>query len=87
MEPATIIQKGGRMFYVVFVEEESTSEAHQTERMVQIETNLDDLSPQAYEYIMEQLFQVGAVDVALIPVVMKKSRPGVVLSCLASRKI
>jgi uncharacterized protein (DUF111 family) len=51
---------------------------------MQIETNLDDLSPQTYEYLMEQLFQVGAVDVALAPVVMKKSRPGVVLSCLAT---
>lgn len=68
----------------VFLEEESTSEARQTERVVQIETNLDDLSPQTYEYLMEQLFQVGAVDVALSPVVMKKSRPGVVLSCLAA---
>jgi uncharacterized protein (TIGR00299 family) protein len=68
----------------VFLAEESSSEARQTERMIQIETNLDDLSPQTYEYVMEQLFQVGAVDVALTPVVMKKSRPGVVLSCLAT---
>lgn len=68
----------------VFLEEEPPSEARQIERMIQIETNLDDLSPQTYEYVMEQLFQVGAVDVALAPVVMKKSRPGVVLSCLAT---
>jgi pyridinium-3,5-bisthiocarboxylic acid mononucleotide nickel chelatase len=68
----------------VFLEEESSSEARQTERMIRIETNLDDLSPQIYEYVMEQLFQVGAVDVALTPVVMKKSRPGVVLSCLTT---
>ncbi|MBX3329333.1 MAG: nickel pincer cofactor biosynthesis protein LarC [Nitrospira sp.] len=68
----------------VFLGEESLSETNQTERMIQIETNLDDLSPQTYEYVMEQLFQVGAVDVALTPVVMKKSRPGVVLSCLTT---
>ncbi len=68
----------------VFLEEESTPEARQTERVIQIETNLDDLSPQTYEYLMEQLFQVGAVDVALTPVVMKKSRPGIVVSCLAT---
>ena len=68
----------------VFLEEESTSVANQTERMIQIDTNLDDLSPQAYEYVIEQLFQVGAVDVTLVPVVMKKSRPGVLLSCLAT---
>jgi uncharacterized protein (TIGR00299 family) protein len=68
----------------VFLGEESSSETNQTELMIQIETNFDDLSPQTYEYVMEQLFQVGAVDVALTPVVMKKSRPGVVLSCLAN---
>lgn len=68
----------------LFVEEEPTSTANQTERMIQIETNLDDLSPQTYEYILEQLFQVGAVDVVLAPVVMKKSRPGILLSCLAT---
>lgn len=68
----------------VFLQDESASAVHQLERMLQIETNLDDLSPQTYEYLMEQLFQVGAVDVALTPVVMKKSRPGVVLSCLAA---
>jgi pyridinium-3,5-bisthiocarboxylic acid mononucleotide nickel chelatase len=68
----------------LFVEEEPTSAANQTERMIQIDTNLDDLSPQTYEYIMEQLFQVGAVDVVLAPVVMKKSRPGILLSCLAT---
>lgn len=68
----------------VFLEEESATEAPSTERVLQIETNLDDLSPQTYEYLMDQLFQVGAIDVALAPVVMKKSRPGIVLSCLAA---
>ena len=68
----------------VFLEEESASEAQPTERVIQIETNLDDLNPQTYEHIMERLFQVGAVDVVLAPVVMKKSRPGVMLSCLAA---
>jgi uncharacterized protein (TIGR00299 family) protein len=68
----------------LFVEEEPTSPANQTERMIQIDTNLDDLSPQTYEYIMEQLFRVGAVDVVLVPVIMKKSRPGILLSCLAT---
>jgi uncharacterized protein (TIGR00299 family) protein len=71
----------------VFLEEDSSSEARRTERMMQIETNLDDLSPQTYEYVMEQLFQVGAVDVALTPVVMKKSRPGIVLSCLTTEDL
>ena len=54
------------------------------DRVMQIETNLDDLTPQAYEHVMEQLFAVGALDVTLTPVIMKRSRPGVVVSCLAA---
>ena len=69
----------------VFLSEESTQVGRPTDRVMQIETNLDDLTPQAYEHVMEQLFAVGAVDVALIPVIMKRSRPGVILSCLVAR--
>ena len=68
----------------VFLADEAASSGRPTDRVVQIETNLDDLNPQAYEHVMAQLFAVGALDVALIPVIMKRSRPGVILSCLAS---
>ena len=70
----------------VFLQDDSTPDAYQTERIMQIETNLDDLNPQIYEHVMEQLFGLGAVDVALIPVVMKKSRPGVLLTCLTPKE-
>lgn len=69
----------------VFVSEESAQSGRSTDRVMQIETNLDDLNPQAYEHVMEQLFAVGALDVALVPVIMKRSRPGVILSCLVAR--
>ncbi|NJL15904.1 MAG: LarC family nickel insertion protein [Nitrospira sp.] len=69
----------------VFLQDESAPPTHRTEQVIQIETNLDDLNPQTYEHVMEQLFAVGAMDVALVPVVMKKSRPGVIVSCLAKR--
>ena len=69
----------------VFLSEESPQAGCPTDLVMQIETNLDDLNPQAYEYVMERLFAVGAVDVALIPAIMKRSRPGVVLSCLVAR--
>lgn len=70
----------------VFLADETVSTGRPTDRVVQIETNLDDLNPQAYEHVMAQLFAVGALDVALIPVIMKRSRPGVIVSCLASRE-
>ncbi|MDR4465099.1 MAG: nickel pincer cofactor biosynthesis protein LarC [Nitrospira sp.] len=66
----------------VFLQDASPLELRRTEQVVQIETNLDDLNPQTYEYVMERLFEVGAMDVALIPITMKKTRPGVVVSCL-----
>ena len=69
----------------VFLSEDSPQERRPTDRVMQVETNLDDLNPQAYEYVMEQLFAVGALDVALIPIIMKRSRPGVLVSCLVAR--
>lgn len=69
----------------VFLADDSAAAGRPTDRVMQIETNLDDLNPQAYEHVMDQLFAVGAVDVALAPVIMKRSRPGVMLSCLVSR--
>ncbi len=53
-----------------------------TETIVQVETAVDDMSPQLYEPLMERLFEAGALDVYLTPVIMKRSRPGVVLTAL-----
>ncbi len=59
-------------------------EKHGGDTVQLIETNIDDMNPQFYEYIMESLFANGAKDVFLTPIIMKKNRPGVVLSVLAS---
>jgi uncharacterized protein (TIGR00299 family) protein len=53
-----------------------------TESILQVETTIDDMSPQLYEPLMERLFEAGALDVYLTPVLMKKSRPGVVVTAL-----
>jgi pyridinium-3,5-bisthiocarboxylic acid mononucleotide nickel chelatase len=63
---------------------EATSAAG-AETIVQIETTIDDMSPQLYEPLMERLFEAGAVDVFLTPVIMKRSRPGTVLTALCPR--
>jgi pyridinium-3,5-bisthiocarboxylic acid mononucleotide nickel chelatase len=47
-----------------------------------LETNLDDLNPELYEYVMERLFAAGARDVFLTPIQMKKGRPGTLVSVL-----
>jgi uncharacterized protein (TIGR00299 family) protein len=48
-----------------------------------LEANLDDLSPQVLAYAMERLLAEGALDVFSVPVQMKKSRPGALLTVLA----
>ena len=52
-------------------------------RMQVIEANIDDLNPQIYEYVMEKLLALGARDVWMTPIIMKKSRPATMLSVLA----
>jgi hypothetical protein len=48
-----------------------------------LEANLDDLNPQVFGYVMDRLFEAGALDVFGMPVQMKKNRPGTLLSVLA----
>jgi len=67
----------------VFLGEPVPAALSEQEVVVQLETNLDDLNPQAYETVMARLFAAGAVDVTLTPVIMKRGRPGIVLSALA----
>ena len=49
---------------------------------IEIECNIDDMNPEAYEYLFDQLFALGAVDVFLTPIIMKKSRPANKLTVL-----
>lgn len=47
-----------------------------------VETNIDDMSPQVYDYLIDKLLEIGALDVFLTPIVMKKNRPAVKLTAL-----
>ena len=49
-----------------------------------VETNIDDMNPQIYGYLMEQLFKAGALDVFYTPIIMKKNRPAVKITCLCA---
>ena len=56
----------------------------QIEQLVCIESNIDNMNPEIYSYLSERLFDAGALDVSLIPVYMKKNRPGTVVNVLCS---
>ena len=60
----------------------STSQTFEEDRSVIIETNIDDMSPEIFGYISDRLFEAGAKDVYMIPIFMKKGRPGTLLSVL-----
>ena len=48
-----------------------------------IESNIDDMNPQFYDHIMNRIFDAGALDVFLTPIIMKKNRPAVKITLLS----
>lgn len=65
----------------VLLGEAETRDVH-LETLSVLETNVDDLNPETYDYVMARLFAAGALDVYLTPVQMKKNRPATLLSVL-----
>lgn len=55
----------------------------QEESMLVIETNIDDMNPELYDFVLDRLFAAGARDVFLSPIQMKKNRPGTLLRVIA----
>jgi uncharacterized protein (TIGR00299 family) protein len=53
-----------------------------TEPIISVETSIDDMNPEFYGYLMDRLFEDGALDVYLVPVFMKKNRPGTLVQVL-----
>lgn len=55
---------------------------YQVERVAIIESCIDDMNPQIYDYLIERMLQMGALDVLLFPIHMKKNRPGIQISVI-----
>ena len=69
----------------VYLGEAGGAGVYQSDETVLLETNIDDMDPRIYPYVMEKLFEAGAKDVWFNQVLMKKGRPGIVLSALSAR--
>lgn len=63
-------------------EAEGARPRFQIERVAVIETNIDDMNPQLYDYLIQKILDLGALDVFLTPIQMKKNRPGTLVSVI-----
>lgn len=70
-------------FVRIEIGETASTTSKTQDRVVLLETNLDNMMPEVFGYVMEQLFAAGARDVYFDQVIMKKNRPGVVLHVIA----
>jgi len=61
---------------------------HQHDAVVMVETCIDDMNPEVFGFLMDRLFDHGALDVYWVPIFMKKNRPGTMVQVLSpeSRK-
>lgn len=51
-----------------------------------LETNIDDVTGELYPHLVDKIFETGAVDVYITPIIMKKGRPGHTLTVLTARE-
>lgn len=73
--------------YLGHYEETSSSSDFEEEREIITECNIDDMNSEFYDYIFEKLFKIGAKDVYLTPIIMKKGRPAQKLTVLTPHKL
>ncbi|WP_372776503.1 nickel pincer cofactor biosynthesis protein LarC [Mangrovibacterium sp.] len=71
---------------VYLLDDHSAETDVETVEAVLLESNIDDMNPEHYDFILNQLFETGASDAWLTPIIMKKSRPAVMLSVLCGPK-
>ena len=65
----------------------SNNNEHIDSKMLMIETSIDDMNPEFYSYIMDELFAIGVNDVYITQAIMKKNRPGQILHILCRKEL
>ncbi|MEA1899693.1 MAG: nickel pincer cofactor biosynthesis protein LarC [Thermodesulfobacteriota bacterium] len=73
---------------IIIGTKETLTSDFQKDRVSVVETCIDDMNPEFFGFLMDRLFEEGAIDVYLIPVYMKKNRPGTMIQvlCMENRK-
>ncbi len=66
----------------IYIGETSAQEGVLSDEVIELETGIDDMNPEFYSYLFNVLLDDGALDVVLIPVFMKKNRPGHLLKVI-----
>jgi len=69
----------------LYLGKSTTKESVEKDSSLIIECNIDDMNPEFYDYIINSLFDAGAKDVYITPIIMKKSRPAAKLSILCNK--
>jgi len=61
----------------------TSTPASAKERVIVVETNIDDMNPQIYDYVMEKLLAMEVLEIFITPILMKKNRPGHLLTVIS----
>jgi len=72
-------EKWPNLLRIIIAEEETINIS---EQLLMIEANIDDMNPEIYPYVIECILNAGAKDVFLTNIIMKKGRPGIIISIL-----
>ena len=63
---------------------ENMNEEYEQDNVILIQTNIDDMNPEFFDYVSEKLLEKGSLDVFMVPIFMKKNRPGITLNVLTT---
>lgn len=76
-------RKWPNLLRLIIAEEERVNIS---EQLLMIETNIDDMNPEIFPFVVEKLLSAGAKDVFLTNIIMKKGRPGIKISVITDQK-
>jgi uncharacterized protein (TIGR00299 family) protein len=70
----------------IFIGDCTESDMTADDEVIEIETSVDDMNPEYFSYLFDLLTEEGALDISVIPAVMKKNRPGHIIKILAHKE-